>query len=149
MTNSLSIIADKLDKDNQLLISRRNKHNNKIFNQIILAAPDIANNEYELKFTEYNHSELAERITLYSSVNDYVLMASILANLFLEGTGEHRLGTSLQASGDNFKVIEGMDTVDTRQEISPQFFGHSFYANYRSLVTDIYLILNLLLLQYT
>jgi hypothetical protein len=34
-----------------------------------------------------------------------------------------------------------MDTVDTRQEISAQFFGHSFYANYRGLVTDIYLLL--------
>jgi len=142
LTNSLSIITDKLEKDKQLLKSRRYKHNNKIFNQIILAAPDIANNEYELIFTKHNHSELAERITLYSSVNDNVLKASSLANLFLEGTGEHRLGTSLQASGDNFKVIKGMDTVDTRQEISPQFFGHSFYANYRSLVTDIYLILN-------
>ena len=142
LTNSLSIISNKLDQNNKLLELRRNKHNNKIFNQIILAAPDIANDEYELKFTKYNYSELAERITLYSSVNDNVLKASSLINMFLEGTGEHRLGTSLQASGDNFKVIKGMDTVDTRKEIAPQFFGHSFYANYRSLVTDIYLILN-------
>lgn len=142
LTNSLAIISYKLDKNNKLLKLRRGRHNNKIFNQIILAAPDVANNEYELKFTKYNYSDLAERITLYSAVNDNVLKASTLVNIFLEGTGEHRLGTSLQVSGDNFKVINGMDTVDTRQEIAPQFFGHSFYANYRSLVTDIYLILN-------
>lgn len=121
------------------LTKLNNKFNNlKPFNQIILAAPDINQSEYDIKFHEYNLKNKVERITLYSSVNDHVLDFSQIVNYFIEGTGEARLGDSQK----EFFVIDGMDTIDTRQEISPQFFGHSFYANYRSLVSDIYLLLN-------
>lgn len=79
---------------------------------------------------------------MYSAINDYVLSASRIVNRVTEGNGEVRLGKSSEYSKDNFTVIEGMDTVDTRQEISPQFFGHSFYAEYRGLVSDMHLLLN-------
>src|SRR3546814_12529074 len=80
---------------------------------------------------------MAENITLYSAVNDHVLGVSRIVNVFVEGTAQARLGDS---SGALF-VLDGMDTVDTRQEIDPQFLGHSFYDNYRSLVADMYLLL--------
>ncbi|CAH9053963.1 hypothetical protein PSECIP111951_03134 [Pseudoalteromonas holothuriae] len=139
LVNSLSIINEEIDGNDNLLKSRRLKNNNKIFNQIILAAPDISMDEYHHKFNRYSLSKVARKITLYSSINDHVLSkASRFMNYFIEGTGQARLGDS----SAGFFVVDGMDTVDTRQEISAQFFGHSFYANYRGLVTDIYLLLN-------
>jgi len=138
LVNSLSIINEKKENSDKFLQSRGFKHNEKMFNQIILAAPDIAKDEYYLTFDNYNLSSIAEKITLYSSINDHVLSkASRVMNYFIEGTGQARLGDS----SDSFFVVDDMDTVDTRQEISAQFFGHSFYANYRGLVTDIYLLL--------
>ncbi|MCW8107135.1 alpha/beta hydrolase [Alteromonas ponticola] len=138
LVNSLAIISDKRNEDNELLRSRILVNNGKIFNQIILAAPDISQDDYHLTFNEYNLSNISDKITLYSSINDHVLSkASRLTNYFIEGTAQARLGDS----SDGFFVVNGMDTIDTRQEILPQFFGHSFYANYRGLVTDIYLLL--------
>jgi hypothetical protein len=31
-------------------------------------------------------------------------------------------------------------TVDARQEVDTQIFGHSYYANYPLLITDMYLL---------
>ncbi len=138
LINSLAVIKSRIDIDKTILDSRREKNNGKIFNQIILAAPDIAKDDYYKKFSGYDFKELADRFTLYSSVNDHVLDASQIINYFVEGTNQARLGDSQ----NGFFVIDGMDTVDTRQEISPQFFGHSFYANYRSLVSDMYVLLS-------
>lgn len=110
-----------------------------LFDQIILAAPDIEKDDYHRKFSEYKFSNVANRITLYSSENDHVLDMSQILNLFGdENTATARLGDSSKS----FFVIEGMDTIDARQEISSQFFGHSFYANYRSIVSDMHIILN-------
>lgn len=138
LMNSLASIERRIKKDNNILQSRRKKLNEKLFGQIILAAPDIARDDYHQKFNKHNFSKMAERITLYSSENDHVLDVSQLFNHFIENTNQARLGDS----SASFFVIPGMDTVDARKEISPQFFGHSFYAEYRSLVADIHLILN-------
>lgn len=137
LMNSLAILKNRIDQNNSILLSRREAKNGKVFGQIILAAPDIAQDDYHKSFSEFKLDEVAENFTLYSSENDHVLDASQLFNLFIEGTNQARLGDS----SDGFFIINGMDTVDTRQEISPQFFGHSFYANYRSLVSDMHILL--------
>lgn len=138
LMNSLAILDKRLEQDRSLLANRRNGGQREIFAQIILAAPDIAQRNYREVFSAHDLGGLAEKITLYSAVNDYVLKSSRIINRFVEGTSEARLGDSSKA----FVVLEGMDTIDTRKEISPQFFGHSFYANYRSLVADMHLLLN-------
>jgi hypothetical protein len=139
LMNSLVALEKRINNDESILKNRMVASNGKIFNQIILAAPDIAQNDYREKFTKYNLSDLAERFTLYSSQNDYVLRTSRGFNFFGdEGTFQPRVGDS----SVDFFTIKGMDTIDTRQEISSQVFGHSFYAEYRSLVTDMHLILN-------
>jgi len=138
LMNSLAILNKRIESNTDLLHSRRKKHDGKIFSQIILAAPDIAKDDYHRKFSNHNFSNMADKITLYSAENDHVLDAAQIMNYFVEGTSQARLGDS---SG-SFFVIKGMDTIDTRQEISPQFFGHSFYANYRSMVSDMYILLN-------
>jgi len=137
LMNSLAILNERVNQDSSILATRRYENNGKIFGQIILAAPDIAQDDYHNNFSKYEFSNIAEKITLYSSENDHVLDASRIMNYFVEGTSQARLGDS----SAGFVVIDGMDTIDTRQEISPQFFGHSFYANYRGLVSDIYLLL--------
>ncbi|WP_345977558.1 alpha/beta hydrolase [Sulfurimonas sp. HSL3-7] len=137
LMNSLAILDDRMSKDDHILSFRRSRNNGKIFAQIILAAPDIAKDDYYQSFSKHNFQNMAENITLYSAANDHVLDSSQIVNYFIEGTAQARLGDSSK----EFFVIDGMDTVDTRQEISHQFFGHSFYANYRSLVSDMHLSL--------
>jgi pimeloyl-ACP methyl ester carboxylesterase len=137
LMNSLAILDDRISKDERILSTRRSRNNGKIFAQIILAAPDIAKDDYFQRFSEHSFKDIADNITLYSAANDHVLDSSQIVNYFIEGTAQARLGDS----SDEFFVINGMDTVDTRQEISHQFFGHSFYANYRSLVSDMHLSL--------
>lgn len=137
LVNALALLDERIDKDDKILKVRRASAGGKIFNQVILAAPDIAKNDYHMTFNDYDLSAMAERITLYSSINDVVLKGSRLINLFVEGSSQARLGDS--SSG--FTVFKGMDTIDTRQEIKPQIIGHSFYAEYPSMVTDIHILL--------
>jgi pimeloyl-ACP methyl ester carboxylesterase len=109
----------------------------RLFGQIILAAPDVDTENYLATFADVDVSALAERVTLYSSHNDMVLKMSRFANPTAAGPSLARLGDSAAA----FVVAKGMDTVDARREISPQFFGHSFYAEYPALVSDIHEVL--------
>lgn len=139
LMNSLAVLDQRIKKDDNILHSRREKFKGKMFGQIILAAPDIAKEDYQRNFTRHDFRKMAERITLYSAENDYVLSGSRIFNfLGEEETGQPRLDDF----SESFFVINGMDTVDTRQEISAQFFGHSFYGNYRSLVSDMHILLN-------
>lgn len=137
LMNALQLLEDRIKSDENLLSARRKHHDGNVFGQIILAAPDIAEDDYRKTFGSMNLDNLAHRITLYSAENDHVLDVSRIINHFVEGTSQPRIGDTSKS----FVVIPGIDTVDARQEISPQFFGHSFYANYRSLVTDIHLLL--------
>ena len=138
LTNALVTLDQRMNIEGGLLKSKSEKVEGKLFGQIILAAPDIAKDDYHKKFSEHNLANLADRITLYSTENDRVLDVSQLVNTHIEGANQPRLGDSQKS----FSVIKGMDTVDARQEIPDQFFGHSFYAENRSLVTDIFILLN-------
>jgi len=138
LTNALSILDERI-KNRNILLARRNANDGKVFNQIILASPDIAKDTYYKDFTRHNLKDIAERITMYAALQDHVLDYSRFFNYWgSEGTAQERLGDS----SASFFIIDGMDTVDARQEISHHFFGHSFYAENRALVTDIYLLLN-------
>lgn len=115
-----------------------NRRDGRLFDQVILASPDISITNFEEIITSHDITKYSSRMTLYSTHNDKVLTASRLVNIFLEGSGEARLGSSAKA----FEVVTGVDTIDARQEIPLQFFGHSFYAKHLTLVSDIHSILN-------
>jgi pimeloyl-ACP methyl ester carboxylesterase len=137
LVRSLAWIGQHTQVANTDILLLRQKRQGRLFAQIILAAPDIRTDDYLASFGDYDLSSLAERVTLYSSHNDGVLVASRIVNTIVEGSSEARLGDSSKA----FSVTRGMDTVDARQEIAPQFFGHSFYAQYPALVSDIHELL--------
>lgn len=136
LTKSLAKLDERILKDNEILSSRRRQKNGKVFSQIILAAPDIGQDDYYKQFSTSQFSRLVDNITLYASVNDHVLDVSSFVNIYLNGSFQPRLGDS--SSG--FFVVDGMDTIDARLEIKPQIVGHSYYANYRSFVSDMYLL---------
>ena len=139
LMDALVILDKQIKSYDKPFTTTRGALDKKIFNQIILAAPDIAQSDFRSKFKNHEFSNLANRFTLYSSNKDYVLKGSRAFNYFgVEGSGEIRLGSS----SEKFFVIDDMDTIDARQEISSQIFGHSFYAEYRSMVTDMHLLLN-------
>ncbi len=135
LSNALVILDKRMKKDIGLF---KNRPKNNIFNQIIFAAPDIEKKEFMTNMESHKLKRFAERMTLYSSDNDYVLKVSRAFNYFINNNSRIRAGDS---SDQNFVLMNGLDTVDTRREIPAQFFGHSFYANNRSLVSDIYLLL--------
>ncbi|MEE9337742.1 MAG: alpha/beta hydrolase [Methylococcaceae bacterium] len=135
LMNSLAILDQRIQKNDTILKERRNKA--KLFSQIIFAAPDIAKSEFFVNFNKHNFSKMADGFTLYSTDNDAVLDAAQVANYFIEGTGEIRLGET----AGSFSIIDGMNTIDAREDIPLQLFGHSYYANYRSMITDMHLLL--------
>jgi len=137
LMESLALLHQNI-KDEDILKGRRDRENKAVFEQIILAAPDISKESPYLNSFNQSYSGIAKKFTLYSTEKDLVLKASKVINYFINDNGKARLGDS---SGEFF-VAKGMDTVDARQEIPAQFFGHSFYAKNRSLVTDIHLVLN-------
>lgn len=136
LSNALVVLDKRMKKDVNLFKNRPEKN---VFNQIIFAAPDIEKKEFKDNMESHRLKRFAERMTLYSTNNDYVLKVSRGFNYFINNNSKNRTGDS---SDQDFVLMNGLDTVDARREIPKQFFGHSFYANNRSLVSDIYQLLN-------
>jgi esterase/lipase superfamily enzyme len=95
--------------------------------QVVFAAPDVDRGVFcQFVATFANH---AERLTLYASSNDVPLKLSKLL---------HRYPRAGDA-GDDLVVIEGLDTVDASTADTSLFgLGHSYFANTRSILSDIY-----------
>ena len=96
-----------------------------VFEQIVLAAPDID--------TAYFESDLlpkimpkAKRTTLYCSKNDWALYAS---DRFNDGP---RAGDS----SDQVIVADGLDTVDA-SDMDTELLGHSYYGSCMPLIDDL------------
>lgn len=98
-----------------------------LFNQIILAAPDI-DAEVFVKHIAPKIIKSSERITLYTSQHDRPLWFSDKIH-----GGVQRTGTS----GNHLAVIDGIDTIDTSIEKS-DFLGHGYFATSRALIDDIF-----------
>jgi esterase/lipase superfamily enzyme len=98
------------------------------FQQIMLTAPDIdAGTFVELADTVKSH---AGHVTLYASSHDRALLASMKVN------GAPRAGEA----GKNIVIVDGIDTIDA-SALDTGFLGHSYYADNRSVLTDIYNLL--------
>ncbi len=96
-----------------------------VFKNIILAAPDIDRDVFQVSLLPYI-TKTTDKITLYASSDDSALK---LSNTLHSG---ERIG---QGGSDVF-VYEGLDTIDA-SGIDTSLLGHSYFAEKEILVTDI------------
>lgn len=95
-----------------------------LFNQVILAAPDI---DAEIFRRDLAPAlvQTAQRVTLYASSRDQALVASKKVH------GYARAGDS----GSELVVIDGIETVDVSQ-LDTSLLGHSYYGSSNPILLD-------------
>lgn len=100
-----------------------------VFNQIILAAPDIDQKVFERDVAP-KLVRLSKRATIYTSAGDLALKASYEVN------GERRVGDS---TGGPI-VVQGVETVDV-SKVDFGLIGHTTYAEVSRVLEDMFLLL--------
>lgn len=101
----------------------------KIFDQIVLAAPDVDADVFREQIAP-RMQKIANRTTLYCSRNDLALHASYAFN------DSRRLGDSSRG----IMVLDGLDTIDA-SDIDTDLLGHSYYGDCNMLLADVGLLL--------
>ncbi len=96
-----------------------------VFKNIILAAPDIDKDVFEVNLFPYMR-KTADQITLYASSDDAALKASKALHS----------GSRIGQGGDGIFVFKGLVTVDATG-IDTSFLGHSYFAEKELLVGDL------------
>jgi esterase/lipase superfamily enzyme len=99
--------------------------NEKIFHQIVLAAPDIDADVFRQEIVPALKMK-SVRTTMYCSSNDFALQISYQVN------NARRVGDT----SDGVFVIQDVDTIDA-SEIPTDLLGHSYYGDCVPLATDI------------
>ncbi|MDO6477351.1 alpha/beta hydrolase [Alteromonas sp. 1_MG-2023] len=101
-----------------------------IFKEIILAAPDI---DAEVFTRDLLPAMAVHRnpVTLYASSNDKALKISKAIN------GYPRAGDS----DESIVIVSGLETIDS-SEVNTSWLGHSNYADERTLISDMYSLIN-------
>ena len=102
-----------------------------LFSQVVLAAPDIDAEIFKRDIAP-RIQKAAERVTLYVSSNDKALLVSKSVH------GAPRAGDV--ESG--IIAIPGIDTIDASL-VDTSLVGHSYYGDNRSVISDMYLLVNL------
>jgi esterase/lipase superfamily enzyme/lipid-binding SYLF domain-containing protein len=100
-----------------------------MFREVFLAAPDIdagVFNQLAQKFPS-----AADRVTLYASSKDEALSQSKGIH------GERRAGDT----DGGVTVVPGVDTIDATA-VDTSFIGHSYYAENRSILADIFYLMD-------
>lgn len=105
------------------------QQNQKMFNEVILAAPDVDARIFKEKIAP-NLTGLAQHVTLYASQNDMALMASRAVN------GYPRAGDV----GANILILNGIDTIDVTK-IDTSLMGHAYYGDNTTVISDIYALM--------
>lgn len=101
------------------------KDNARLFNQVILAAPDIDADDFRHNIAPAL-LRTSKRMTLYASSRDDALLASRLL---------HR-GPRAGDAGEGLVVVNGIDTIDvTAIDSSP--WGHSYYGSSDPVLNDL------------
>jgi esterase/lipase superfamily enzyme len=103
----------------------------KRFKDIIMAAPDIDSVVFKTQIAPQIVSTNSPFVTVYASSNDKAL--AISRSFY---NGHQRLGESLPSP----TVIPGMDTIDATA-VDTGFFGHSYIGGERSVISDLYYLL--------
>jgi len=99
-----------------------------IFQQLILAAPDIDAGVFQQLGGMLNI--ICERVTLYASSNDKALNLSKKIHDFARA-GE---------AGPNLIILGEMDTIDA-SKVDTDFLGHSTFMKQRSMIEDMFYLL--------
>jgi len=115
-----------------LMAMAMNDEDARLFNQIILAAPDI-DAEIFVRDIAPQINRYSSRVTLYASSDDKALT---LARKF-RFTQTPRAGDS----GNQIVCVDGIDTVDA-SNIHSDFIGHSKFGDAKELLDDIFHLLN-------
>ncbi len=97
----------------------------KIFDQVILAAPDIDREVFRLQVAP-RMLQAANRTTMYCSKNDWALLASQSFN------DSPRAGDSR----DSVLVVKDVDTIDA-SGIDTDLLGHSYYGDCLPILNDV------------
>jgi len=102
----------------------------RLFNQVILAAPDIDADDFRNNIAPaMQHT--ARGLTLYASSHDEALLASQFI---------HRRPRAGDA-GDGLTVVAGVDTIDVTA-IDKSYFGHSYYGSSHPVLHDLKALLS-------
>ncbi|GFO63256.1 alpha/beta hydrolase [Geomonas paludis] len=114
LTQALARISDSQKKGHKV-----------IFNQLVLAAPDIDGKLFREEIAP-KLSHLARRVSLYASSHDLALAVS------------HRYNDGRRAGDSNpeIVVVPGVDSIDVSR-VDTSLLGHSYYGSNRSIITDI------------
>lgn len=99
--------------------------------EVILAAPDIDADIFKRDIAPAL-AVAGTPVTLYASSQDIPLKASMAVH-----GGHRRAGDS----GDDLIVMPGIETIDAT-EIETSFLGHSYYADERSVLSDMFYMIN-------
>lgn len=110
---------------NALKVISYSSKGQKVFKNVILAAPDISNDVFKKNLFPHVRKTV-EQITLYASSDDKALQAS----------SKMHKGTRIGQSGDNIFVFKGLDTIDA-SGIDTSFLGHSYFAEKDVLIKDL------------
>jgi esterase/lipase superfamily enzyme len=103
----------------------------RLFNQVILAAPDIDAHDFRTNIAPAMQ-RTAQRMTLYASARDDALLASQLL---------HR-GPRAGDAGEGLVVVKGIDTIDvTAIDSSP--WGHLYYGSSDPVLQDLKLLFSM------
>ncbi|MFZ2407417.1 MAG: alpha/beta fold hydrolase [Methylobacter sp.] len=105
--------------------------NHRLFKEVVLAAPDIDAEVFQRDIFP-KIQPLAGRITLYASSKDKALQASKLVHAYSRA-GESEI--------NRLVIAPGLDTVDASL-VDTSFLGHSYYADNRSVISDLYYLLS-------
>jgi len=127
----INIIAHSMGTDlfGQVITELARLKDAPVFNQIILAAPDIDQKVFERDIAP-KLVTLSERTTVYTSSGDLALKTSYEVN------GERRVGDSTNGP----LVVKGVETVDV-SKVDFGLIGHSTYAEARPVLEDMFLLL--------
>ncbi len=102
----------------------------RVFREVILTAPDVDADLFRRDILPAIRAE-GSRITLYASANDLALKAS---------KSVHKTPRAGEAGADLI-VAPGLDTIDA-SSVETSFLGHSYYAEQRSVISDLYYLIN-------
>ncbi|MEW6995750.1 alpha/beta hydrolase [Colwelliaceae bacterium MEBiC 14330] len=99
--------------------------------EVILAAPDIDAEIFKRDIAPAL-ANAGSPVTLYASSKDVALKASKAVH-----AGYPRAGDS----GSNILIMPGIETIDATA-VKTSFLGHSYYANNRSVISDMFYIIH-------
>lgn len=103
------------------------------FRQVVLASPDIGEEEFRQRWVYELNSANAPRFTLYASNQDVPVALSAWLH------GEPRLGSG----GADIAVLPSLDSIDA-SAITKEWFGlsHSYFGDNETLMSDLFLVIH-------